>query len=214
MMIHAYDKNYLEKAQVTLGTMLDYAVNDAKFNLTEFYKLFLSSNISIQFENGNCSVLVGKSGVELVYDIFFNLNKLDSLPSPIYKSYKTKEYWTGWALAYYQWYTSLPFSYINEKIPIQDIRKLYNPYHEMDIMQFVDKMNDLYKENTTESNLKRIRKEMGLTQKELSAKTNIPLKTIQHYEQRLRNINKAEAQYLIAISKILCCRVEDLLELE
>lgn len=62
-----------------------------------------------------------------------------------YSANRSKEYWTGWALAYYQWITSLSFAEIIKYIPINDIVELYIPYHEMDIRQFIDKMNELYK---------------------------------------------------------------------
>ena len=50
------------------------------------------------------------------------------------------EYWTGWALAYFQWYSNLSFSAIDDKISIDKICSMYNPYHEMDISQFCDYM--------------------------------------------------------------------------
>ena len=40
-MIHAYDKVYLEKARVSLGRMLDFAVYDLGFDLTDFLTSFL-----------------------------------------------------------------------------------------------------------------------------------------------------------------------------
>ena len=66
-MIYAYDKTYLEDARRALARMLDYAVNDLKFDISEFYYYFLSSNISQQFENGNPSVIAGRSGTEIAY---------------------------------------------------------------------------------------------------------------------------------------------------
>ena len=51
-----------------------------------------------------------------------------------------------------------------------------------------------------------------MSQKELANKTEIPLRTIQQYEQKQKNINKAQAEYLIRLSKALYCEPEDLLE--
>ena len=36
-MIHAYDKVYLEKARVALGRMLDFAVFDLKYDISDFF---------------------------------------------------------------------------------------------------------------------------------------------------------------------------------
>ena len=44
-MIHAYDKIYLDKARNSLGRMLDYAVYDLEYNLTDFWNLFINCNI-------------------------------------------------------------------------------------------------------------------------------------------------------------------------
>ena len=48
-MICAYDKLYLDKARIALGRMLDFAVYDLNYNLTEFYNLFLSSGVAERF---------------------------------------------------------------------------------------------------------------------------------------------------------------------
>ena len=68
-MIHAYDKNYLSKAQNNLASMFDFAVYDLKEDLTLFYKKFLQSKISSQFERGEAAVIAGRSGVELALEL-------------------------------------------------------------------------------------------------------------------------------------------------
>ena len=82
----------------------------------------------------------------------------------------------------------------------------------MDIRQFTDKMKELYKSAKPDTNLKIIRNKLKLTQKELSELSGVPVRTIQQYEQRQKNINKAQAEYLVMLSKVLYCTVEDLLE--
>lgn len=42
-MIHAYDRVYLDKAQTTLGRMLDFAVYDLGYDMEAFFALFLWS---------------------------------------------------------------------------------------------------------------------------------------------------------------------------
>ena len=48
--------------------------------------------------------------------------------------------------------------------------------------------------------------------KKLSELTGIPLRTIQQYEQRQKNINKASVEYMIKLSQTLSCEVECLIE--
>jgi transcriptional regulator with XRE-family HTH domain len=51
-----------------------------------------------------------------------------------------------------------------------------------------------------------------MSQSELAEQSGVPLRTIQQYEQGQKNINRARAEYVIALSKVLYCRPEDLLE--
>lgn len=62
--------------------------------------------------------------------------------------------------------------------------------------------------------MKLLRQNAGLSQRELAEQSGVPLRTIQQYEQRRKNINRAQAEYLIMLAKALCYVVEDLIEKE
>ena len=211
-MIHAYDKVYLDKARTALGRMLDFAVYDLKYDISEFFDLFISSGVAERFETGDFSVIVGMSGVELAYKVLEQSGVERERVNPNYTASRSEEFWLGWALAYYQWETSLRFAEIVQYVPIKDMIALYMPYHEMDIRQFVDQVNAMYKAAKPETNLKLLRQKAGLSQRRLADFSGIPLRTIQQYEQRQKNINKAQAEYLVALARVLCCEVEDLME--
>ena len=201
-MIRAYDKIYLDKARIALGRMLDFAVYDLKYDLTQFFDLFLSSGVAAGFGQGDFSLTVGMSGVELAYKVLEESAITVPRLRPEYTADRSPEYWAGWALAYYQWETALTFADIICAVPIDDIVDLYSPYHEMDIRQFCDKMNELYREANPETRLKRLRKRAGLSQRELAGQSGVPLRTLQQYEQRKKNINKAQAEYLVMLAKV------------
>lgn len=57
-----------------------------------------------------------------------------------------------------------------------------------------------------------MRQRAELTQRELAELAEVPLRTIQQYEQRQKNINRAQAETLARIAKQLYCNIEDLLE--
>lgn len=208
-MIHAYDKNYLSKAQNNLASMLDFAVYDLEEDLSYFYLKFLQSKICSQFERGESTVIVGKSGVELALDIIGD-ETLASKYRPA--ANRTPEYWCGWALAYFQWQTNLGFKEINKYISISEILAMYSPYHEMDISQFCDKMIELYNKRKNNTNLKALRLDAGLSQSELAEISDIPVRTIQQYEQKQKNINAAKAETVVKLAKALNCTVEALME--
>lgn len=136
--MYAYDKIYLEKARTALGRMLDYAVYDCGFELKKFYKFFLQSSLSKQFESGNPSVIAGKSGVEIAREVLWEQCGQTEYKKPRYTMNRSEEYWTGWVLAYYQWYTARSFSEIEERISVEEVCAMYDLYHEMDIRQFAD----------------------------------------------------------------------------
>lgn len=211
-MIPAYDEVYLDKARNSLGRMLEFAVYDLGFKINVFFDLFITSEVAYRFERGDSNILVGKSGIELAYLVLeqssVDINKI----KPTYEASRSKEYWAGWALAYYQWKTNKSFAKIISQVSILEIVEMYSPYHEMDIRQFVDEIDDVYYNRKMDTNLKLIRNERGLSQRELASLTNIPIRSIQQYEQKQKNINKAQAQYLVTLAKVLCCSVEDLLE--
>ena len=211
-MIHAYDKLYLEKARAALARMLDFAVYDLHQDLTSFFDLFISSGVAPLFEQGDIHILVGKSGVELAYEVLERSGLAYKRVTPQYSMDRSEEYWTGWALAYYQWETAQPFAEIVQYIPIQDILAMYDPYHEMDIRQFCDAMNERLRKAKPETNLKLLRQQNGLSQKQLAEISSVPLRTLQQYEQRQKNINKAQAEYLVSLSTALNCSVEQLIE--
>lgn len=63
-----------------------------------------------------------------------------------------------------------------------------------------------------ETNLKRIRTVKGYSQKQLAEMSGVSLRSIQMYEQRNKDINKAQSDSLYRLAKVLCCKMEDLLE--
>lgn len=211
-MMHAYDKLYLEKARIALARMLDFAVYELHYDITAFFELFIASGVANRFEQGDFTLLVGMSGVELAYTVLENVGLDAKRIRPNYPVGRSEEYWTGWALAYYQWQTSLSFADINRYVPIKAVKSLYQPYHEMDIRQFCDKMTELYKAAKHDTNLKILRQKAELTQAQLAELAEVPLRTIQQYEQRQKNINHAYAETLAKIAKQLYCNIEDLLE--
>lgn len=214
-MMYAYDREYLEKSRTALGRMLDFAVYDLNYDADEFFWLFTNSKTSKMFEKGDFTVTVGISGVELAYRVLEEtLSNTTIRTKPTYSADRSAEYWAGWALAYYQWVTTLSFAQITKNISIHDIIGLYNPYHEMDIRQFCDKLTELYHSTKRNTNLKTMRLNANLTQRELAKLSGVPMRTIQQYEQRKKDINKAQADTLEKMACALSCAITDLMEKE
>lgn len=125
---------------------------------------------------------------------------------------RSREYWIGWAVAYYQWYSSREYSHIFKVLSFEDLQKMYYTLHEADLTKFVDIVDLQMKEYFFETNLKRIRAIYGFTQAELAERSGVSLRSIQMYEQRNKNINKASADTMYRLAKVLGCTMEDLIE--
>ncbi len=211
-MIRAYHKVYLEKARTALGRMLDFATYDLGYDPCTFFDLFINSGLAERFGKGEFTLTVGMSGVELAYRVLELTKHQVEFPKPRYTADRSPEYWTGWALAYYQWETAMPFAEILKYIPLEDMIRMYSPYHEMDIRHFCDRMNELYRAANPGTKLKQLRQLADLSQSELAEASGVPVRTIQQYEQRQKSINKAQAEYLMRLARALHCNAEDLIE--
>lgn len=209
MEIHAYSEDYLPNARINLARMLDYGVNNLETDLDVFWDAFLKSEISNKFEKGDTSTIAGKSGIELAYEILNR--KIDEI-IPELPSERSPEYWLGWVLSFYQWHSNLSFKKITESISIKDMLNMYSPYHEMDVMSFVEELDEIILRKKIKTNLKKMREKANFSQSELSYLSGVPKRTIQQYEQRQKNINKAKFEYIVALTKALCCEPIDLYE--
>lgn len=125
---------------------------------------------------------------------------------------RSPEFWLGWVLAYYVWYRNCKFSKILNVMAASEMLGMYDAMHEADISKFVYNMDLNLAEAYTNSALARNRKLCGISQIELSNRTGVNLRIIQSYEQRLRDINKAQASTVIRLAKALSCEPEDLME--
>lgn len=210
-MIYAYDKLYVENARETLGNMLHFAVHDLGRDLTSFYDAFIVSGLAKRFGKGEPKLTVGMSGAELACEVVrcSSGNIIDVKPKPELK--KTPEYWTGWAVAYYEWDKDISFERINEIVPIDQIKEMYNPLHEADIAKFVDIMDKKIEEYKAVTRLARLRAYAGMTQRILAEKSGVSVRMIEQYEQGKKDINKASVDTVYKLSKALGCDMESII---
>ena len=211
-MIHAYNENYLDDAMRNLGEAFDFAYAVSHLELDNFFAMFINSGIADLFGNGHPKYVAGLSGTELAMEVMrkSGLNP-DGLQAQIEYDY-SPEYWTGWAVAYFQWVTKRPVKNIAECVTMQEILQLYPILHEASEEKFVETVNRLIRSKNLPTRLQQRRKDAGLTQKGLAERSGVKLRTIQQYEMRAKNINKAAAETLLQLAQILYCSIEDLLE--
>lgn len=211
-MIHAYDEMYLYDAMQNLGEAMDYAGNNCEMDLDKFMDIFIAGGVAEQFGNGVPKYVAGMSGTELVCDVVARTGLEQELPEVVIEYEATPEYWCGWVLAYYQWYTGRSFKNIKQYISMNEVMKLYPTLHEASEDKFVDVVNGIIRRKNPPTQLQTLRRLIGYSQKMLAEKSGVTLRMIQQYEQRAKDINKASGANLVSLARTLGCQVEDLLE--
>lgn len=224
-MTHAYDEICLTRAADTLGRMLDYAVHSLHYDTAAIMDLFIASGDAALFETGDIRIVSGMSGIELVYDVLERSGLSFERTPPRYTKGLSAEYWCGHALAHIQWNTCASFSSIVQLFPIQNFIADYGKNR----LAFLDALPlDITEEARKEKArsfghdyaagavsrflssagqepcaLRMYRAKNGLSQSALARASGIPVRTIQQYEQGQKDLRKARAEYLIALSRTL-----------
>ena len=211
-MTSAYAERYLDGAMDCLGEAFDYAHERVGVNPGLLMELFTAAGYAERFEAGEPLVVAGMSGTELAMRVLEETGWRRDLPSPREGYGLTPSYWCGWVLAYCQWRTCSSFSEIDRVLPADEVLELYHPLHEASEDRFVELFMERAGEHRASVRLQEQRRLLGITQRELAERAGVNLRTLQQYENRSKNINRAAGSTLLALARVLGCRMEDLLE--
>lgn len=206
MAIQSYNSSYLPYVAENLGVMFEHAV-DIGIRPEIFWHTFINSSVAKQIERGNPKYLTC-SALDYLNELYKGRQKIPS------KQYINKDmfYWAGWIMAQFQYKVGYSFLRINTHLPIERVLDLYSTLHEADVTKFFEVAKTYFRKESTTTNLKKIRMARGLSQSELSKRAEVELRSIQMYEQRRNDINKAQAETLFKLARVLGCNIEDLLE--
>ena len=209
-MTNAYSELYIENAQKVLAQIMHYVVYDLDMDYDPYSRLFVQSGVAEQFEKGNPRFVAGMSGTELADQVFCRVTgKGCTVESkPFYE--RSDAYWTGFTLAWYQWKSNCSFKELFAEIPCSSIAAMYRKYHEMDPEHAADEISRIrmlsaYAEYPA---LKRLRQQAGMSQRELAETADVPVRTIQQYEQRQKDIRKASYDTVSRLAGALHCSTE------
>lgn len=229
-MIRAYDEILKEEASDKLGKMLDYAVHSLHMDAVSILALFAASGTSALFEKGDIRTIMGMSGIELAYDVFGRCGISYERTPARHKRGLSAEYHLGCCIAEIQHSLSIPFSEIVKDFPCRDFISEYaasrtdllaslpltisSEERNSEILEFgksyTAKAADEYIKGMAEADssnpgtlLKKARIKNGLSQSALAKAANVPLRTLQQYEQGQKDIGKARAEYIISLASVL-----------
>lgn len=114
-------------------------------------------------------------------------------------------------LAYYQWRSSRTFSEILALIKREDLVRMYPAYHTASEEKTVDELEELLLRRGSVSRLQMYRKRLGLSQQELSERSGVNLRTLQEYEVGRKDLQRAAAVTVLALSEALWCSPSELI---
>ncbi|MDR1013368.1 MAG: helix-turn-helix transcriptional regulator [Coriobacteriales bacterium] len=213
--MNAYRKSYVRRSAEAFGNMMEYATGACGLDGAVFLQMFISSGLADDFEHGNPKVVAGMSGLELAgCAIRSATGEAPTAPPTDMVGFRTPEFWAGWALAHYQWHSARSFQSILRALPWEEVVSLYHPLHEADVTKFYAVAEERYRQANPQTNLKRLREAAGLSQARLAEESGVSLRSVQMYEQRNKDVNKASAISLAKVARVLGCDMEDLLESE
>lgn len=210
--MHAYPETLLPDARSLLADAVDYAVIDSGVPIDDFLAFFASSDLAKRIERGDRSVIQGISGIELAQRVLSDKTGMSDFRVAEARYSRSVPYWVGWILATYQWISNREFREILSALPGSTIEKMYGVYHEAPEERFVAVAEEILRERLPETRLKRIRTAYGCSQSRLAEMSGVGIRSIQMYEQRKKNINKAEAESVLRLARALGCEMEDLIE--
>lgn len=210
MMTSAYSELFVNDAMECLGEAFEYAIEKLHVCGQEFWDLFALGKIGEAFSKGDVRFLSGMSGIELADRVLKECSIVIETKDYDLEIDYPAEYWCGWALAYYQWHSGKSFRQIRNKISFESLEKLYPVLHEAGENKIVEILDQFFEKDNT--NLAKARNMAGLSQSELAKVSGVSLRSIQMYEQRQNDINKAQYNRLCAIAEALRCKITDIVE--
>ena len=76
-------------------------------------------------EEGEVNYILGKSGIDIVLEIVKETTGKVIEAKSIESINRSKEYWIGWAIGYYQWFSDRKFFEIFQAVSFNDLKNMY-----------------------------------------------------------------------------------------
>ena len=211
-MIHAYAEEYLDDAMGNLGEAFDYARKCQRLEPDAFMSLFIVSGLAGHFGAGTPQYVSGMSGTELVLETLRRSGQSARSDKRQVCYDFSSAYWCGWILAFVQWRSGRSFREIHSLMAVSELEELYPALHEAGEERAADAVERILRKRKRVTNLQRLRRNAQMTQRVLSERSGVNLRTLQQYELGAKDINRAAGETLLALARTLGCRMDELLE--
>lgn len=196
-----YNEMYLNRIRELSALIFEICLYDLNMEDIDFIDKVINSSIINDLSNADVDI-IGRSSIELIYELLnIKINKNNYL----YKD----EYWIGFNIAYLSWYYNKSFKEVLSEVNLNEFRKLYITYHEMDERHLKDYLSTRL---GVKSKLKEMRLKRRLSQSQLAYLSDVNIRNIKTYEQNENDINKAQVNILLSLARVLNCSIEDILD--
>ncbi len=194
--------DYLDKYQSVISYLIQNAT-EAGYAFPYIEKQIAYSKLIEEFENSNVTT-IAFSSLESIYSTLFENNPFSDVSD--YSNFG----WLGFVYIDLFLKKKITFEALFLILPIEELLKKYPLYHEMDIAQLEDEIDEL----TKYSLLDVIMKAKEVTTSILAEKTSIPYSTLSAIRFGKRDIDKVEFKTVNKIAKALNIKIESLSHLE
>ena len=195
-----YNEMYLNRIRELSALIFEICLYDLNMKDIDFIDKVINSSIINDLSNADVDI-IGRSSIELIYELLnIKINKNNYL----YRD----EYWIGFNIAYLSWYYNKSFKEVLSEVNLNEFRKLYITYHEMDERHLKDYLSTRL---GVKSKLKEMRLKRRLSQSQLAYLSDVNIRNIKTYEQNENDINKAQVNILLSLARVLNCSIEDIL---
>lgn len=195
-----YNEMYLNRIRELSALIFEICLYDLNMKDIDFIDKVIDSSIINDLSNADVDI-IGRSSIELIYELLnIKINKNNYL----YQD----EYWIGFNIAYLSWYYNKSFKEVLSEVNLNEFRKLYITYHEMDERHLKDYLSTRL---GVKSKLKEMRLKRRLSQSQLAYLSDVNIRNIKTYEQNENDINKAQVNILLSLARVLNCSIEDIL---
>lgn len=201
---------YAADIESNISYMFDLAVNNYGIDGDSFWDMFTVSGIAEQIEKRNPKFTAGKSGEELLLEVLERVNYRAEKEEKPFVFGRSAEYWCGYIIAVSHLLLGKSFKELHSLIRFTELQNMYKTLHEAPDEKTVEIIGK--RALNKPAKLKSRRENIALSQADLAEKSGVSKRTIQAYEQREKDINKASVEIASKLAAALSCSIDDLME--
>ena len=184
-----------------------YAVDGCGITPLAFFEILSSSGFQELGLRGDFSLLFGMSGTELAM-LALSEAGIKMPPADIEIDRNSHSYKLGEGAAYYSVAAGVGLKRVFSAIQTLG----FDAVKGMSSDRLSLALDSVIKSAPSMARVQAQRKERGLSQRELAERSGVNLRTLQQYELKSKDINKASAKSVLSMARALGCAPEDILE--